>query len=261
MGCLFSKKDTGQNRRRNKVNGAGAGGKPKAPNTIKPITLGYWQIKGLGEFSRLTLAYLKHPFIEKNPEGFEAWGADAQKLMGEGLQFPNLPYLKHGDFFITESMTIPVYLCRILNRLDLIGGNDIKTEARLNEITGVLGDVRMEVMKALMTPEYKNVLAEGAKEGSKLNRKLQFLSMYLGQNDFFLNNKFTLADIFVAFSLYIVSNLLKSGEADDVVANHQNLVAHQARVFGLPGIKDHISSPAWKRPLFFPTMFPWVKEF
>lgn len=227
---------------------------------MENITFGYWQIKGLGEFSRLTLAALGVTYTEENPESFEAWGAKAKELMGEGLHFPNLPYVKDGDFYLTESIAIPIYLARKAGRMDMLGGTDLQLNTRVSEINGLLGDIRMEVMKALFSPEYKGVLAKAAEADSKLNRKLMFLSKFLGENEFLLGGTFGVIDIMVAYTLYLVSNILKSGEAADVVANFENLVAHQARVWGQDGIKEHIASDAWKRPLLFPTMFPWVTD-
>ena len=61
--------------------------------------LGYWPIRGLGQVSRLFLAYsgLKWKDVKYTNNWF---GKDRTGL---GLQFPNLPYLIDGEFKITES--------------------------------------------------------------------------------------------------------------------------------------------------------------
>lgn len=226
---------------------------------MENLVFGYWGIKGLGEFTRLTLAAIGQAYTEENPASPQEWGTKAGELAGAGLHFPNLPYIKDGDFYLSESQTIPLYVCMKAGKFELLGGKDLVKNSRIAEIMGVMGDCRMEVFKHIMGPEYKAGLAKAGKAGEKLDRKLMFLSKFLGENDFFLGD-FTLADIYVGYSLYLVSNFILSGEAEDPVSRYPNLVAHRARLFEQPGIKEHVASDAWKKPLFPPQMFPWVKE-
>jgi glutathione S-transferase len=75
------------------------------------ITLGYWQIRGLGQVPRLLLNYTKANWKNKFYTDRDTWFNKDKKNMS--LSFPNLPYLIEGDFKITESMAINRY---IINR-------------------------------------------------------------------------------------------------------------------------------------------------
>ena len=68
------------------------------------LQLGYWDIRGYGEPSRLILKYfgvefndVRYGFGENNDR--KPWLDVKFKL---GLDFPNLPYLIDGDFKITQ---------------------------------------------------------------------------------------------------------------------------------------------------------------
>lgn len=80
------------------------------------VELGYWPIKGLGEISRWVLAYTGTPYNEFN--GGEDW-QDVKPTLG--LDFPNLPFLKHGDFNVTESTAIPGYIAQTFGKPELLG--------------------------------------------------------------------------------------------------------------------------------------------
>ena len=69
------------------------------------VEFGYWPIKGLGEISRWVLAYTEIFYDEY--EAGEDWN-EVKTTMG--FPFPNLPFLKHGDFRLTESRAIPGYI-------------------------------------------------------------------------------------------------------------------------------------------------------
>ena len=75
---------------------------------MKPV-FGYWPIRGShrGNLNRYILAYSGIDYEEKRYTK-EEWESDKANL---GMDFPNLPYLKNGDFFITESKVVPAYIC------------------------------------------------------------------------------------------------------------------------------------------------------
>ena len=72
-------------------------------------TLGYWAIRGMVESLSYQLAYSKVDYEMKDYHSPQAWfGGD--KADGLGLDFPNLPYWKDGDFGLTETLAIHKYL-------------------------------------------------------------------------------------------------------------------------------------------------------
>ncbi|KAK4537418.1 hypothetical protein CDCA_CDCA12G3443 [Cyanidium caldarium] len=90
------------------------------------LTLGYWNIRGLGSGVRLLLHYLGVDFIDRRyvmgdhdtqpPYNKESWMSEKFQL---GLDFPNLPYLidnrggdNGGRVLLTETLPILRYLAR-----------------------------------------------------------------------------------------------------------------------------------------------------
>lgn len=232
--------------------------------TQHQITVVYKPLKGLAEFARLTLAAIGEPWNDVIQHGGDPWFQKAPALHKQGFDFPNIPYIIDGDFYLSESQTIGIYLCERFNRLDLIGGENLQARARVIEMIGVLQETRMLIVHptiaSMTNPDFKTLLAEASNEASKLRRKLHYLSSYLGEDNWFVNNNFTLADIHSAFCLHIISSVLHSAGLEDVINNYPNLVAHRARVWKQPGIQEHCASELWKKPIFTPEAIPWVRE-
>ena len=81
---------------------------------VKPI-YGYWSIRcgPRGNVNRNILNYAGVDYTEKfyNPEteeGRAEWASDKVNL---GIPFANLPYLIDGDFKLTESKAVTLYIC------------------------------------------------------------------------------------------------------------------------------------------------------
>ena len=198
------------------------------------MELGYWPFKGAAEPIRYVLGYVGAAYTEYNPETREAWGEKKPTL---AFDFPNLPYLKDGEYYLSESGAIPVYIAHKANRSDLVG-KDGKDQAIVRQIQGVLGDIKDSVSKIIWAgAAVDKVLAADGSVVTKINA----LSKFLGEKDYFLGYV-TLADIeFTALS-HFFSALVTSLEQADSINAHANLKALVHRVSGLPGIKERITA-------------------
>ena len=78
------------------------------------VILGYWKLRALGAPVRYLLQYCgvkyENEWYEQGPEpeySREAWFSQKEKL---GISIPNLPYLCDGNFSISETLPIHVYI-------------------------------------------------------------------------------------------------------------------------------------------------------
>ncbi len=84
--------------------------------------LGYWSLRGRAQPIRLLLSYTKTDFEDFQYSGPEKWFGPSDKN-GLGLDFPNLPYLIHGDVKLTETNAILKYVAKKYGEKDLTGKN------------------------------------------------------------------------------------------------------------------------------------------
>lgn len=228
---------------------------------MQKLTLGYWNVKGSAEFSRLLLAYLKIQYTNEHPKDFADWeGNGKPKMEAEGFHFPNLPYLKDGEFEVSESAAILAYIAEKYGTPDLLG-NDLKERAQIFELQYFLKELVTKIYMPLFQKNYKEQLIETIKPGEKVHKLYGLLSKKLGENEFLVGNHFTIADIYAGFYNYMVINILNSAEVEGIFKDYPNLVEHKDRIFALDGIKEYVAGEEWKnRPMLMPVMFPWVKE-
>ena len=198
------------------------------------MEFGYWGIKGLGETSRLVAAYAGVELKEYNPASREEWG---QKKAEFGAQFANLPYIVDGDFKLTESSAIPVYIAHKGGKTELLG-KDAKEQAQVVQLAGVIGDIRQNVMKGLFGKDgHKEAYEEIFKAGSATSAKIEQLSLFLGDKEFFLGHV-TLADFYYAYFSRFFQAVAKAVGVESPFDRHDNLKKLVASVEGLAGVKE-----------------------
>lgn len=210
---------------------------------MAPLTLGYWDIRGLGNPIRLLLEYAGAEYVEKlykcgPPPEFERneWLQDKANL---GIKCANLPYIIDGDVKIAQSGVIMRYLGRKFN---LVG----KTESEQLDVELMADQVRdyfMQYVAIVYNPEFLKVKEEYLKN---LSGNLQQLSKMIEGRKFVAGDYVTYVDFilfeFLDSQLYLVPGLLK---------DYPVLEEYHKRVMSLEPIDKYLKSPkAIKYPFF-----------
>jgi glutathione S-transferase len=215
------------------------------------MEFGYWGIKGVAEPIRWLIAHLGLDVKEWNPANPEEWGA---RKASTG-PFPNLPFLVDGDFALTESGAIPVYLITKAGKTELLG-KTVQDQARVRQIEGVLADIRQTFFKVIFTPgDHKETIGKAIEAGSAIATKIDLIAAFLADREYFLGY-LTWADFQFAYLSQIAGAVAHSLGLKCPVAGHANLQALVKRVIALPGVavRFNASKPV---PFMPPTMMPF----
>lgn len=204
-------------------------------NNSKPI-LGYWKIRGLASAIRFQLAYSKVSFDEEVYEqgdgpGFScATWTDAK--YNQGLTYANLPYLKDGDYSLTESGAIHRY-CAKKWCPELLCDDDMEMYGKTEMAWGVYCDIKSFFNTKCYTGDgNKKALTEGAIP------RFAVVAKELSNNKFIIGDRLCCAD-FAMVELVEMANVLSDGEFFTV---YPSLKDYRDRVFALPGIKEQVEA-------------------
>jgi glutathione S-transferase len=215
------------------------------------MEFGYWGIKGVAEPIRWLIAYLGLEVKEWNPATPEEWAARKAST----APFPNLPFFVDGDFTLTESTAIPVYLIHKAGKTELLG-KTTQDQARVRQIEGVLADIRQSFFKVLFTPgDHKESVTKAIAPGSAIATKVEQLAAFLGDRETFLGY-LTWADFQFAFLSQIAGAVAHSLGLSCPVSAHANLQALIKRVVALPGVAERYAASK-AVPFMPPTMMPF----
>ncbi|KAL4441321.1 hypothetical protein ABPG74_013616 [Tetrahymena malaccensis] len=155
------------------------------------LIIGYLEFATRGQTVRYILDLVDYPYTEaKYTSVSTEWEKNKSEL---GLDFPNLPYVIHGDFSISESQNIVNYLIELTNQQYLYGEG--KEKYRVDNIRFVCDDLFSKIYQASkQTEEGKNVL------DSQVIPKIQQLQKALGNKSQFFE-KLSIADIYAFTAL------------------------------------------------------------
>ena len=169
-----------------------------------PLTLGYWDIRGLGEPSRLLLRFTGSEWEDKrHPLEFGAWMAVKFNL---GLDFPNLPYLIDGDLKVSQSVAIIRYLGRKFN----LAASDEAERVRLDLAEQEIMDMKMAQITFCYNPDIIRkdpaAIAElklklTCEYTTVLTVKLGSMDKFLGAGPWMLGERITYVD-FMAYEYF-----------------------------------------------------------
>src|SRR3990167_1425335 len=182
------------------------------------LELGYWAFKGRGEHIRWAYLALGLQVKDVHIASGEEWGALKSTLP---TAFPNLPYIKDGDFAITETGALPVYLAWKAGKPEFVG-RDLKDQAIVRQIEGVLGDIFPRIFQAIGAENPVEDFKTAVKEDGTIITKLGYLNKFLGEKQFFLGY-LTWADLFATYMGEFLDALAASHGHKSVIARFANL--------------------------------------
>jgi len=148
-----------------------------------------------------------------------------------------------------------VYLIHKAGKTELLG-KDIKEQAQVRQIEGVLSDIRQNLFKAFFGGgDHKAALAKTLEAGGATVTKIDQLSKFLGTKEYLLGH-LTYADFLLVYTASFVGVAAISLGLDSPFCKHENIKQHAHRITDLPAIKPVVE----KRkavPYMPPTMMPF----
>jgi len=197
-------------------------------------TLGYWNIRGVGQPIRFLLEYLGEKYDEKiyPYSNMDKWFKEDKFSIG--LAFPDLPYYFDGDLKMTGSLAILKHISRNHKMTDsLTEAEKCDLEMMENHVydffwvgfVGLLyGKGDYEEKRAAYLAEY-------------MPTKLKMFSDYLGNKKYILGDKITYVDFYMYEVLYDHSKF-----GPEVFAKFQNLKDFLKRIEELPAISSFMKT-------------------
>jgi len=171
------------------------------------VTIGYWKIRGLGQYLRLLLSYTGTEFEDVQLDDQEKWFKESKFQLG--LDFPNLPYLIDGDFKMTESHAIAQYIINRSGHKDLLGKNT-QDQGKIHAVTGILKELFGSVIGLCFNPEHETAKAEVLE---KIRPKLNYLKDFVGDKQWALGY-LSLIDFYLAEQLNYFESFFQSEHKD-----------------------------------------------
>uniref|UniRef100_A0A8C0X2H3 Glutathione S-transferase n=2 Tax=Castor canadensis TaxID=51338 RepID=A0A8C0X2H3_CASCN len=211
-----------------------------------PMTLGYWDIRGLAHAIRLLLEYTDSSYEEKRYTMGDAPDYDRSQWLSEkftlGLDFPNLPYLIDGAHKITQSNAILRYIAR---KHDLCGETE-EEKIRVDILENQVWDTRLQLGMMCYNPDFEKLKPEFL-EG--LPEKMKLYSQFLGKRPWFAGDKITFVD-FIAYDVLDQHRIFEPKCLDAF----PNLKDFLSRFEGLKKISAYMKSSRFLRsPIYLKT--------
>lgn len=215
----------------------------------KKLTFGYWGCQALGHPTRLLLAYHKVDFEDVQYTNDADWfKRDKPELK---TAFPNLPYLKDGDYVITESSAIIQYAALKTGNPDLLGKNMLDSIV-LAQIAGVLRDLMKVLLDLAQDKEYEK--NKGTVLAEKIALYFEKLSKSMGEKEYCLDYI-----TYVDFLLYYQSSLVQRLDPE-FLKKWPNILKHHDRILNSEGIQAYRKSPKYPKYFETPGFAAWSGE-
>ena len=212
----------------------------------------YWKIRGLAEAVKTLLEYtgLEYNMIYKTD--YNAMMIEKQELINQGFIFANLPYIKDGGQFFSETIAILYYVARKANRPDLLGEGE--EAVRFLEIIGVVLDYKSIISSLCYSSKDHAELKERIQiTKDRIKSKIQGIGKVL-KNNAFLFKRITIVDFYFAEFVDMIFALQSELNIDILEEFAEVYQEYRDRFYAIPQIKQYRESVRFfERPFNSPS--------
>ena len=182
----------------------------------------YFKVNARGGMARAILSYAKANWEDAIVD-HATW---AQMKQSDLPEFKQLPVLVHGDKKLAQSRAIEIYLAKLFK----IYGDNVEQEYQIDSLLCSFEDVFIPFHDVFWpnTEELKNNLEKNKaitiEKFKTLLKVCENRYVNNGKGKYFLGEKFTLADIYVAFALTYFDDCLKEKLLETNAPNVNELI-------------------------------------
>lgn len=215
----------------------------------KKLVLGHWNCQGYGHATRLLLAYHGVEFDEIIYVEDDEWFKRDKPTLT--TPFPNLPYIKDGDYVLTEAAAILQYAALKTGKEELLGKNHVDSITAI-QLMGVLRDLLKEVIDLAANKDFENVKDKVLEE--KIAPYFEKLSKALGEKEYCLGY-LTYVDFQLAYHLDVAQRINA-----ETMKKWPNLVKHHDRIYSNEGIQAYRKLEIYQKYFEPPGYMAWPGE-
>ena len=211
------------------------------------MEFGYWGFKARGHPIRILMAYLGLEIPERSFSSQPEWGQKKEELRAAGCSFPNLPYLKDGQRYVTETEAVAMAVAFKANRGELFGKsvNDIVLHKNM---LGVLSDLFEFWSKCMGKTKAEIQSSWAASVQSNIRPKLEGFAKIIGTRPFLLYY-LSYADILLTYIYELYEHVCQHTGVAHPYHEFPVLMTLRKNVLSLPGIKEFQTHPSNQRPI------------
>ena len=213
------------------------------------LILGYWGTQGRAHPVRWLLAYHKIDWEDKQYKDRAEWFDKDKPALN--TDFPNLPYLKDGDFVITETTAVLQYAALKTGNKDLLGKNTLDA-IKAAQLYSFITDAKMAMRDLVTNKDYEKIRDDYLNE--KLTPFFTKLSKNLGDKEYPVGY-LTWADFEVFAFVDVIRRM-----SQEYVAKWPNLEKYWEKFSNNEGIKAYRKSENYPKLLGPPTFLVWTGE-
>jgi glutathione S-transferase len=211
------------------------------------LTVGYWDIRGLGQPIRLALEYVRADFVdvrvhygpgEPSTPGYKQFWKDEKPALAASAGLPfggNLPYLVDGDVALVQSNSI---LRHIGRKYNLLGDGSAAQSSMIDMLLDQMADCD-DGFTGMCYGSYN----DGGKEdyvATKLPTLLTHLAGVLADKPYFVCGTPTVPD----FKIFELLDKCKVAFGDDCLDAAPTVAAYWQRMRSLPTLAAYLDSEA-----------------